>query len=104
MKVSGAGTIGSYVHSNGKLGVLVGVRCETDGVAARVVSLHVVVLANRKLMPVGGGDDEVLDARRRKLSDCPCHVADGTFHGGTGGELIDVLTKGIDLLGAHNAP
>ena len=32
MTISGAGRIGSYVHSNGKIGVLVGVNCESDRV------------------------------------------------------------------------
>src|SRR5436189_1944757 len=48
-RATGEGTVASYIHSNGKVGVLVEVRCETDFVArseefvefANEVALHI---------------------------------------------------------------
>ncbi|HSJ08894.1 MAG TPA: translation elongation factor Ts [Longimicrobiales bacterium] len=53
------GTIGSYVHSNGKIGVLVEVQCETDFVArndafqqlARDLAMHIAAAAPLALNP-----------------------------------------------------
>jgi elongation factor Ts len=56
------GTIGSYVHTNGKIGVLVEVQCETDFVArndafqqlARDLAMHIAAAA-----PLALGSDEI---------------------------------------------
>jgi elongation factor Ts len=53
------GTIGSYVHSNGKIGVLVELQCETDFVArnddfqqlARDLAMHIAAAAPLALEP-----------------------------------------------------
>jgi elongation factor Ts len=52
---TGEGTVASYIHANGKIGVLVEVQCETDFVArneefqdfAREVALHIAAAAPR---------------------------------------------------------
>jgi elongation factor Ts len=65
------GTIGSYVHSNGKIGVLVEIQCETDFVArnddfqalARDLAMHIAATAPLAL----NADDipaEVVDRER----------------------------------------
>lgn len=65
------GTVQSYIHANGKVGVIVEVDCETDFVArnedfvtfAREVALHVAAAA-----PLYVSEDEVPDeARHREL-------------------------------------
>jgi elongation factor Ts len=61
------GTIGSYVHSNGKIGVLVEVQCETDFVArneafqqlARDLAMHVAAAAPLALDAEGIGADVI---------------------------------------------
>jgi len=66
-RAAGEGTIQSYIHSNGKIGVLVEVNCETDFVAknedfqgfARDVALHIAA-AN----PSYVSDDQVPDDLR----------------------------------------
>jgi elongation factor Ts len=53
------GTIGTYVHSNGKIGVLVEVQCETDFVArneafqqlARDLAMHIAALGPLAVTP-----------------------------------------------------
>jgi elongation factor Ts len=70
-RVAGEGTIQSYIHANGKVGVLVEVDCETDFVArnpdfvafARDVALHVAAAA-----PLYVSEDDVpADEREREL-------------------------------------
>jgi elongation factor Ts len=61
------GTIGSYVHSNGKIGVLVEVQCETDFVArneafqqlARDLAMHIAAANPLSLDPEGISADVV---------------------------------------------
>src|ERR1700744_681337 len=61
-KEAGEGTVQTYVHSNGKIGVLVELDCETDFVArndafvafAKDLALHIAAAA-----PVAVSDDEV---------------------------------------------
>jgi elongation factor Ts len=61
-RVASEGTVQSYIHANGKIGVLVEVDCETDFVArnddftafARDIALHVAAAA-----PLYVSDDEV---------------------------------------------
>lgn len=68
------GTIGSYVHATGKIGVLVELRCETDFVArndefqdfAREVALHVAAAAPRYVSSEDVPEDE-REAERRVL-------------------------------------
>jgi elongation factor Ts len=56
---TGEGTVASYIHANGKIGVLVEVQCETDFVArnedfqefAREVALHIAAAAPRYVSP-----------------------------------------------------
>ncbi len=74
-RVAGEGTVQSYIHANGKIGVLVEVDCETDFVArndefkefARDIALHVAAAA-----PSWVSEDEVpadvLDAERSVLA------------------------------------
>jgi elongation factor Ts len=67
-RVASEGTIQTYVHHNGKLGVLVEVDCETDFVArtddfvgfAREVASHIAAAAPRWL-----SDEQVPDERRQ---------------------------------------
>jgi elongation factor Ts len=68
------GTIGSYVHATGKIGVLVELRCETDFVArndefqdfAREIALHVAAAAPRYVSAEDVPEDE-REAERRVL-------------------------------------
>ena len=61
------GVISSYVHANGKIGVLVEVQCETDFVArneefgefAREVALHIAAAAPRYVSAEEIAEDEV---------------------------------------------
>ncbi len=56
---TGEGTVASYIHANGKIGVLVEIQCETDFVArnddflefAREVALHIAAAAPRYVSP-----------------------------------------------------
>lgn len=65
------GTIGSYVHSNGKIGVLVEVQCETDFVArnesfqqlARDLAMHVAA-ANPLALDADGIPAEIVERER----------------------------------------
>lgn len=65
------GTIGSYVHSNGKIGVLVEVQCETDFVArnesfqqlARDLAMHVAA-ANPLALDAEGIPADVVERER----------------------------------------
>jgi elongation factor Ts len=86
------GTVQTYVHSNGKIGVLVEVDCETDFVAkndafvafARDLALHIAAAA-----PVAVSDDEVPAQEREaevrvateKASDKPENVRDRIVEG-----------------------
>ena len=66
-RVASEGIVASYVHANGKIGVLVEVNCETDFVArneafqefAREVALHVAAAAPRYV-----SEDDVPDEAR----------------------------------------
>ena len=68
------GTIGSYVHATGKIGVLVELRCETDFVArneefqdfAREIALHVAAAAPHYVSAEDVPEDE-REAERRVL-------------------------------------
>ena len=73
-----------------------------DRVPARVVGLHVVMFADRELVPMVRGNDEVFDASRGELTDGPCHIADDALHGRTRGQFVDALAKGIDFLRAYD--
>jgi elongation factor Ts len=70
-RVASEGVVESYIHANGKIGVLVEVNCETDFVArnsdfrefARDVALHIAAVAPRYV-----SEDEVpADAREAEL-------------------------------------
>jgi elongation factor Ts len=84
-RAASEGTVQSYIHANGKVGVLVEVDCETDFVArnedfvafARDVALHVAAAAPRYL-----SEDEIPEADRQaelriyeeQAADRPEHV------------------------------
>jgi elongation factor Ts len=67
------GTVQSYIHANGKVGVLVEVDCNTDFVAtneefvafARDVALHVAALPSTQWVSVDEVPEETKDAERR---------------------------------------
>jgi elongation factor Ts len=69
---AGEGTVASYVHATGKIGVLVEVDCETDFVArnddfrgfAREVALHIAA-ASPQFVSSDDVPDEVKEAERR---------------------------------------
>ena len=63
---------------------------------------HVLGLANRELVPVVAGDDELLDPELGELSDRPCDIANNTAHHLAGGEFVAGFTKSIDLLGTDH--
>jgi elongation factor Ts len=68
-RATGEGTVASYIHSNGKVGVLVEVLCETDFVArsdefldfAREIALHI---AGAPAPPVYVAADEIPEEAR----------------------------------------
>ena len=73
-RAAAEGVVSSYVHANGKIGVLVEVDCETDFVArtepfqefAREVALHIAATADPQYV----SDDEVPDEVKRPSSAC----------------------------------
>jgi elongation factor Ts len=68
-RVASEGVVSSYIHANGKIGVLVEIDCETDFVAknddfkdfAREVALHIAAAA-----PLYVSEDEVPDEDRER--------------------------------------
>ncbi len=96
------GTVQTYVHSNGKIGVLVEVDCETDFVArndafvafAKDLALHIAAAA-----PVAVSDDEVpAEERERevriateKAADRPENVREKIVEGSVNKWLDDVV-------------
>ncbi|HEY2655559.1 MAG TPA: translation elongation factor Ts [Solirubrobacteraceae bacterium] len=101
---AGEGTVQTYVHSNGKIGVLVEVDCETDFVArnddfvafARDLALHIAATN-----PIAVGDDDVpadvLESERRiateKAAERPENVRERVVDG-----LIESYLKDNVLL------
>ena len=97
------GTVASYIHANGKVGVLVEVDCSTDFVArsdefiafAKEVALHIA--ASPQTLAVS--DDEVpAEAREReqriaeeKFADKPEHIRPKIVEGSLGSWLDDVV-------------
>jgi len=67
------GTVASYIHSNGKVGVLVEVDCNTDFVAtnedfvsfAKDVALHIAALPTTRWVSVDEVPEEAKEAERR---------------------------------------
>ena len=72
-RVASEGTVQSYIHANGKVGVLVEVDCETDFVArndqfvefAREIALHVAGSPSTQYVSEEDVPDEARDAERR---------------------------------------
>jgi elongation factor Ts len=72
-RVASEGTVQSYIHANGKVGVLVEVDCETDFVArndqfvefAREVALHVAGSPTTRYVSEEDVPDEARDAERQ---------------------------------------
>jgi len=70
---AGEGTIQSYIHANGKVGVLVEVDCNTDFVAkneefiafARDIAMHVAASPQTKVISPGDVSDEDREAETR---------------------------------------
>lgn len=68
---TGEGTIAQYIHSNGKLGVLVKIACETDFVAknekfqdfAKEIALHIAAAAPTCISPDEVSDEVVAKER-----------------------------------------
>ncbi len=66
------GVVSSYVHSNGKIGVMVEVDCETDFVAkndeflsfAREVAIHIAAMSPRSVSVEDVAEDDVESERR----------------------------------------
>ncbi|MCL2430503.1 MAG: translation elongation factor Ts [Alphaproteobacteria bacterium] len=99
---AGEGTVQTYVHSNGKIGVLVELDCETDFVArndnfvafARDLALHIAATA-----PLAISDDDVpsddLDRERRifteQAADRPENVRQRVIDGKLDSWLKDVV-------------
>ena len=94
-KATSEGTVASYIHANGKVGVLVEVQCETDFVAknddfqefAREVAVHIAGIPS---VEVVSADDIPEDARaaerqvfeaKAKEEDKPDHVVEKIVDG-----------------------
>ena len=68
---TGEGVVSSYIHANGKIGVLVEIQCETDFVArnddfdefAREIALHIAAAAPRYVSADEIDEDEVAAER-----------------------------------------
>jgi elongation factor Ts len=96
------GTVQSYIHSNGKVGVLVEVNCETDFVArndafvgfARDIALHITAMA-----PLAVSDQDIpeeeLERERRiyveQAADRPENVREKVVEGKINAWLNDVV-------------
>ncbi|MHC4662182.1 MAG: translation elongation factor Ts [Planctomycetota bacterium] len=74
-RAAGEGAIGNYIHSNGKIGVLVEVRCETDFVARsddfkqllKDLSMHVAAMNPLAVSEDGFPEEEL--ARERRIAE-----------------------------------
>jgi elongation factor Ts len=85
-RTASEGTVQSYIHSNGKIGVLVEVDCETDFVArnedfqafARDVALHIAASPQTRFVSADEVDDEAREAEIRvfeqQAADKPEHI------------------------------
>lgn len=77
----GAGVIGSYIHNNNTVGVLIELGCETDFVAkneefgplASDIAMHVAAMA-----PQYVSEDEVTDADRKKAKELFAKEVEGS--------------------------
>lgn len=73
-RVTAEGFIGSYIHTNGKLGVMVEINCETDFVAkgeefrefAHDVAMHIMAM-NPEYVSVDEIDPSVVEAKRQEI-------------------------------------
>lgn len=67
------GTVQSYIHANGKVGVIIEVDCNTDFVArnddfvsfAREIAMHIAASPSTKFVSADEIDDEAKEAERR---------------------------------------
>jgi len=87
------GTVQSYIHANGKVGVLVEVGCNTDFVAknedfiafAKDVALHIAALPATKWISSDEVPDEAKEAEKRvyaqQLENVPEHARDKAAEG-----------------------
>lgn len=68
----GSGVIGSYIHSNGSVGVLVELACETDFVAKNeefVSTAHDIAMHIAGMYPVYISSDDISDEDRKKAEE-----------------------------------
>lgn len=71
-RIAGEGMISAYVHSNGKLGVLVKLLCESDFVArneefldlAKDIAMHVAAMSPKYLKPEDVPSEEIEEERK----------------------------------------
>ncbi len=71
-------------------------------VAARSVGPHVLALAQGELVPVVGGDHEVLDPGVGELAHRAGDVPDHTVHQLAGQQVGTQLAQSVDLLGTNH--
>ena len=102
---AGEGTVQSYIHSNGKVGVLVELDCETDFVArndnfvafARDIALHIAGSPGTLAVTDADVPSDVLESERRiateKAAERPENVRDRVIDG-----LIESYLKDVVLL------
>jgi elongation factor Ts len=102
---AGEGTVQSYIHSNGKVGVLVELDCETDFVArndnfigfAKDIALHIAGSPGTLAVTDADVPSDVLESERRiateKAAERPENVRDRVIDG-----LIESYLKDVVLL------
>jgi len=93
-RIASEGTVTSYVHAGGKIGVLLEVNCETDFTArndefqilAKDIAMHIAAAAPRYL-----GRDEVTDAILAKEKDI---ARDQALAAGKPAQVVDRIVSG----------
>src|SRR3954451_10315763 len=96
------GTVASYIHSNGKVGVLVEIDCNTDFVArneeftafARDIALHIAAANPLDVSAEGGAEDaraEELRIAASQMTNVPEHARERAAQGKVDKSLQEVV-------------
>ena len=114
-RVASEGLVESYIHTGGRIGILVEVNCETDFVArrdefkelARNIAMQVAACPNIEFVSTAGIDPEVLakekeiEMGREDLANKPDNIKEKIVQG-----RIDKRAKELSLVGSalHQRP
>jgi len=102
-RVTKSGTVGTYLHSNNKLGVLVELRCETDSVAnnadfkklAHELAMHIAAM-NPQFVSLDSIPEEIINQKKEKyreeIKDAkkPAEIAEKIIRGKLDKEMAEI--------------